>query len=119
MHWDTILSLTGMLAAVAVILVLAYWTTRWVGRNGGLVTGLGDEKLCVLRQLRVGQNEQLVLVRLQARVLLLGVTAGGVSLLRELPPEEAAEWLAGQNGASGTGQPSFWETLQKVWPGKK
>jgi len=110
-----------MLAAVAVILVLAYWTTRWVGRNGlgGPVTGLGDEKLCVLRRLRVGQNEQLVLVRLQARVLLLGVTAGGVSLLRELEPEEASVWLAEPDRASGTGQPSFLETLQKAWPGKK
>jgi len=110
-----------MLAAVAAVLVLAYWTTRWVGRSGlaGPAAGLGDEKLCVLRRLRLGQNEQLVLVRLQARVLLLGVTAGGVSLLRELEPEESAAWLAGPDRASGTGQPSFLESLQKAWPGKK
>ncbi len=110
-----------MLAAVAVILALSYWTTRWVGRSGlaGPAGGLGDEKLRVLRRLRLGQNEQAVLVRLHRRVLLLGVAAGGVSLLCELTPEEAAGWLDGPEDTSADGQPSFLEALQRAWPRKK
>lgn len=115
-----ILSLLGMLAATAVILVLAYFATRWVGRSGlsGPVGTLGDPRLQILRRLRVGRNEELVLVRLHERCLLLGVTAGGITLLQELTAEEAAEWLSERDKAPD-GQPSFLEALQKSWSKRK
>jgi len=110
-----------MLAVTAAILVLAYFSTRWIGRLGASepLGALGDPRLCVLRQLRLGKDERLVLARLGERCLLLGVAAGGVTLLLELAPEEAAMWLEEREHASAAGQPSFLEVLKKSWPGKK
>lgn len=115
-----ILSLLGMLAATAVILILAYLAARWVGRSGlsGPMGTLGDPGLQLLRRLRVGRNEELVLVRLHERCLLLGVTAGSITLLRELTAEEASAWLSERDKAAD-GQASFLEALQKSWTRKK
>ncbi len=109
-----------MLAATAVILVLSYLAARWVGRSGlsGPVGTLGDPRLQILRRLRVGRNEELVLVRLHERCLLLGVTAGGITLLQELTAQEASVWLSERDKAPD-GQPSFLEALQKSWTKKK
>ncbi len=116
-----ILTLAGMLAVTAAILAMAYFVTRWIAQSGlsGAAGGFGDPRLCILRQLRVGRNEQLVLVRLHERCLLLGVTAGGISVLGELTPEEAAVWTAERDKASAAGQPSFLEVLQKSWAKRK
>jgi len=90
---EYLLPLIGMLAAVVAILVLAYLATRWIasrGVGGGAAAGAG---FCVLRQISLGRAERLLLVRLGERCLLLGVTAGGISLLKELEADEAEEWL--------------------------
>ncbi len=94
---DEITSLLGMLLAVIVILVLAWWVTSLIARQGlaGL-TGVAKakpEELGVLRQIPVSRTERLVLVRLHNRCLLLGVAQGGISLLAELTEEEALPWL--------------------------
>jgi len=87
---NEVLSLLGVLAVVAVILVLAYWSTKLIARSGSLMLGgkNGANELKVLRQLNVGRNEKLLLVQLHQRGLLLGVTGSNISLLTELTDEE-------------------------------
>lgn len=111
-----VLTLIGMLAAVAGVLALTYLATRWIARRGaprgvrpGTGGGGGLELLCLMS---LGRDERLALVRLGERCLLLGVTAGRIELLRELTAEESAAWLAGQDGGT-TGPPSFWEAVKR------
>ncbi len=105
------LTLLWMLAAVVVVLVLAYLTTRWISTRGiGSVMSAGGD-FCVLRQIVVGRSERLVLVRLRESCLLLGVTAGGISLLKELSPEEAEYWLKPKPQSEGV--PSFLDVLKE------
>lgn len=115
-----VLTLLGMLLAVAGVLALAYVVTRWVGRHGAPRpnAGGGSERFQVLRQLSLGQNERLALVRVGERCLLLGVSPGGVTLLRELTEEEAASWLP-RDGAPEPAPPSFWEAVKKNLPQRK
>ena len=92
-------SLLGVLAAVVLILYLAYAATKWLGTHslpggaGALFASGSAERFRLLAQLGVGRNERLVLVRLDERCYLLGVTEHQITLLRELDGEEAERWL--------------------------
>lgn len=113
------LTLLWMLVAVVVVLALAYLATRWISTRGiGSIMGAGSGGgFCVLRQIVVGRGERLLLVRLGERCLLLGVTAGGISLLKELEPEEAEGWL--RPGQEQNGPPSFLDVLRENFKKKK
>lgn len=114
----SVASLVGMLLTTVAVLALAYWVTRWIGRRGmpGF-SASGTEGQQVLWQLSLGKSERLVLVRLDRRCLLLGVTSGGISVLSELTEEEAAKWL--QKREEVARQPSFLEVLRDNLPKKK
>ena len=101
-------SLLGVLTVVVLILFLAYYATRLIGTRGmpggvGTLPAGGNGRLRILGQLGVGRNERLVLVRLDERCYLLGVTEHRITLLRELAGDEAAVWLAEDGGAGASG----------------
>lgn len=107
-------SLLGMLATVVLVLVLAWWATRCVGRQWtGLRQSGGD--FAVLRQMSVGRNERLALVQMGGRCFLIGITTGGISLLTELTPEEAEPFQS--EGVEPGLASGFLDILQKK--GKK
>lgn len=114
-----ILTLIGMLLAVVGILFLAWFTTRWISRRGGpfFPSGSHNGGMRVLLQLSLGQNERLVLIQAGQRCLLLGVTAGGITLLLELDEAETASWLS--DDSETPTPPSFWEAVQKNLPHRK
>lgn len=117
----TIFTLVGMLLTVGAVLALAYWVTRWIGRHGapgwtGAPRKQGQQ-MELLWQLSLGRNERLVLVRLEKRCLLLGVTGGGIRLLTELTEEEAAPWQKDPGAAPCA--PSFLDILRDNLPKKK
>lgn len=114
--------LFGVLAAVILILILAYYATKWIGKHGGMAGGTmsvradGAEKFRVLAQLTVGRNERLLLVRLEEKCFLLGVTEHGITMLRELEEDEASKWLDADALAA---PPSFIEALGEALRRKK
>ena len=116
-----VLSLLGMLLVIGAVLALAYWCTRFIGRQGlpGMPrTGSqAAENMALLWQHNVGKNERLVLVRVHSRCLLLGVTGGSIRVLTELSEEEAKEWLA-QAPPEGSA-PNFAQVLRANFPKKK
>lgn len=118
----SVLSLLGMLLTVVLVLALAYWCTRLIGRRGlpGYARSQGADRLQVLWQLSLGKAERLVLVKVDKRCLLLGVTGGGISLLTELSQEEAAVWLQSKEStARPENMPSFLDILRENLPKKK
>lgn len=115
-----ILSLVGMLLTVVLVLALAYWCTKLIGRRGlpGWAAGAGGgERIQILWQASLGKSERLVLVRVNERCLLLGVTGGGINVLTELTDEEAADWL--QKKGDPPQAPSFLEILRENLPKRK
>jgi len=107
---ENLWTLLGMLAAVAAILAMAYWTTRWIASRGGRgFSPVQDSRnFRVAGRINVGRSGQLLLVCLEERCLLLGVTEHSITVLKELEGEEAARWLE-----DAPVPPSFWEALQK------
>ena len=93
-----LLSALGMLSVTVLILVLAYWTSRWVGSHGapgpsGWPGSMGNANLRILARVGVGRSACLLVVRVRERCLLLGVTDGSITLLKEWEGEEADAWL--------------------------
>ncbi len=110
--------LLGMLFVTGLVLALAWLATRWIANRGVGVSGFSkaaaEGRLTVLAQMSVGRSERLILVRFSDRCLLLGVTAGQITLLKELTGEEAAQWLT-----ETPRKPSFREALQDTLRRKK
>lgn len=117
---ENVLPLLGMLAMVALILVAAHYTTKWIALHGtsGLTVARGDERFRVLRVVSLGKDGQAALLQAGDRCLLLGVTPNSVTLLRELDEAEAAQWISGET-AEAAAPPSFLEALQRNWSKKK
>ena len=113
-----ILALLWALFVTAMVLVLAYFATRYLaGRMaaGGMVRG---RRLTVLEQAAVGKDQKLLLVRLDDRLYFLAVTPGATTILRELTAEENAAWQAEQPPpATETG--SFAQALRRVMEQRK
>ncbi|MBE7003228.1 MAG: hypothetical protein E7425_02945 [Ruminococcaceae bacterium] len=115
-------SLLGVLTIVILILWFAYYATRWIavhGAPGGAVTVRRGEtgRFRILGQLGVGRNERLVLVQLEQRCYLLGVTEHQITLLRELDEDEAAQWLRASDDTPTA--PGFMEVLGDALRKKK
>ena len=88
-----ILDTLGVLVALVIVLGLAWLSLRFLARMqaGGSGAGGGPAPLRYLRAMPVGARERVVVVAYHEEELLLGVTAGGITLLdrRPLSPEAA------------------------------
>ena len=111
-------TLIGALAAVAAVLALAWIATRCLAMRlpAARFSAAGAGRLRLverlpLGRLPLGREEYLAVVRAGETVLLLGVSAGQITLLKELSADEAAQWTAEPAGA----QPMpFREALRQV-----
>lgn len=79
-------SLLGMIIALAVVLGLAWVSLRalrrWQDRGLGSRDGAADRQIRFIRALPVGQRERLVLIEAEGELMLVGVSSGSISLLR-------------------------------------
>jgi flagellar protein FliO/FliZ len=82
--------LLGTVFALAIVLALAWVSLRmlrrWQDRIGGVRDGVPDRELRFVRALPLGQRERLVIVQAEGELMLIGVSAGNVSLLRNWGP---------------------------------
>ena len=106
---STLASAAGYLLCLILILVLAYFASRWVATRGAAgfrgIPAIGSsDQLRVVAQVPVGRSESLVLVYLQGKCYLLGVTASSISLITELEGDEAEAWMERTDTGSA---PSF------------
>jgi len=78
--------LFGTIIALAVVLGLAWLTLRglrqWQDRGLGRPSDLPDHPMRFIRALPIGQRERLMLVEVKGELLLIGVSQGSISLLR-------------------------------------
>ena len=77
-----ILRLLLSMIVLAGVLVLAYYTTKFLARTTG--SRLASANVRVLEKVMLGKESYLLIVKIQDRVILLGVTPGGIQKLEEL-----------------------------------
>ena len=86
----------ALLVIVGVIFLCAWLIRRW-GPGGG---SLG-QRIKLIAAKAVGTKERVVIVEVEGTWLVLGVTAGGISKLHELPADAAAPAPKGPIGPAG------------------
>ena len=75
------LNLIRALGCVILVLLLAYWCSRFLGKNWSRVSGTRELK--VIDQLQIGQDKRILLVKLREHTYLIGVSQAGITLLTE------------------------------------
>lgn len=89
------------------ILFLAWWTTRLIARKSGPVLGGGTQNMKILEKLCMGQDKNLLLVRVADKTLLLSATGEEIRLLCEVDGQ------ALQLDETAAPQTSFLEVLRR------
>jgi len=106
-----------MLAVILLVLVGAYFFTRWAGRSmGGSLFVQRGGRLQVLDRAAVGRDQGLLVVKAGQRYLLLGSSPAGLTLLVELTREEGESWEApaSPEGPEGKHPPDFRSLMQRL-----
>lgn len=88
--WTVLSSLLAVVVALAMVLGLAYVLLRLLRRWQDRVHGAaeeGEKPIRFLRTLPLGQSERVVLIEVRDEVMLVGVTPGGISLLKTWPAD--------------------------------
>lgn len=91
--WTVLSSLFAVVIALAIVLGLAYVVLRLLRRWQDRVHGAaedGGRPIRFLRTLPLGQSERVVLIEVRDEVMLVGVTPGGISLLKTWPADTPA-----------------------------
>lgn len=83
---ESFLSLTGALLTVVLVLVLAYWCSRFMGK--AYMKASSGQNLKVMEQVRVGTDKQILLVKLKSHRYLIGISQAGIQMLAELDEKE-------------------------------
>lgn len=89
--WTVLSSLLAVVIALAVVLGLAFvllkGLRRWQDRFQ-TAESEGERPIRFLRAMPLGQSERVVLIEARGEVMLVGVTAGGISLLKSWPASD-------------------------------
>lgn len=92
--WSTLAYLLSLVAVFAVVVVMAYFTAKFIGGrfNARMATGGGR----ILENLPLAPNRSVCIVEIAGRVFLLGV-GENVSLLAEITDDNTVENLREKN----------------------
>ena len=93
-----IVSTTGMLLAFVVILFLAWQASRYLGKNAPY--GNKGGKMRILEQLKVGNDQYIILLKLDENQYLLGTSQTGIQVLERFKEEKTNELITGLNGGN-------------------
>lgn len=117
---DVLWPLLRAILATGLILVLAYWATRYLaGRAWGSGPTHGSH-IKVLEQVAVGREQRLLLVQVKGRVYFLSATPSGIRKLGELPLEEIGDLGCLTQQADGGDLPNgFLQALHRVLEQRK
>ena len=112
---DTWLLLLRLIVSVVLVVGLAYWATRLLGKwkgIGGVGVGRSAVPIKPLSRTSIGKEQSLMLVQVGGRYLLLGATPGGISTLAEFSQEEVDGWCSEEEPPRA--QMPFRDALQAV-----
>ena len=115
--WSTLAYLLSLVAVFAVVVVMAYFTAKFIGGrfNARMSTGGGR----VLENLPLGPNRSVCIVEMAGRVFLLGV-GENITFLDEITDEDTIQNLREKNRAANdifyNDFGSVSELIQKIPP---
>lgn len=115
---SVVLSLLGGLLLFALVLLLAWLCTRWLGGYYRAKNAPGGS-FQLLERMTIGPDRSLMAVRLKGRVWVLGVTPQNITFLGELSPEDYPEDTPAEPQGGMDFTTAFQDAVKKWGPGKK
>jgi flagellar protein FliO/FliZ len=88
---STIVYVISLLVTFGLVIVAAYFTSRFVGQKMGKAMSFGDNR--VLVTLTLGPNRGVSVVEIAGKLLVLGVTDHNINLLQEVTEPEQLDKL--------------------------
>lgn len=108
-----VLQALGLLVVFVLVLVLAYFTTKWVGkRYGGGAAGGMAGNIRVVDRVTLGPDWMLCIVEAAGKTMLLGVTQQRIEKLCDV---EASELLPPRQGDTAPFAAALKNALDKGW----
>lgn len=104
---DNLLQLLGLCLILALILVAAYYTSRFIGRYK--MGQLKDSNIQVIEAFRISPNKMLQIVRIANRYVVLGISKDQITYITELDGNEVVTHDVQENGKL-----SFREVFEKL-----
>jgi flagellar protein FliO/FliZ len=95
------LAAMGKIAFALLVIVGVIFLCAWLIRRWGPGGGAFGQRIKLIAAKAVGTKERVVIVEVEGTWLVLGVSAGGISKLHELPADKAAPAPAGPVGPMG------------------
>ena len=107
---NDIWSILFALLVLVAVLLLAFFSARWLGRRMG--GGQSGGNIEVIDRHFIGQDKSLMIVRAGTRTMLLGITSGQITKLSDIDPTELKQ--------KDVSQPSdFHSIIRRVLDSKK
>lgn len=94
------LSLSGAVLTVICVLILAYWCSRILGKNW--IKSSPGKNIKVIERMQAGADRQLLLIKIQTHVYLIGVSPAGIQMLTEIDGE-LEETVVQEQEVNGSG----------------
>ncbi len=112
MGWLIVRTILSLLIILALIIGIVFVFKKFWG---GRIPGSANSKwIQVVARMPLGPKQNLTLIKIFDRVLLLGVSDGAIQALTEFPPESKAHQLIEQKNQAppGTAGSGFWSILK-------
>lgn len=113
---NNFLSFLGMLTVLVVILICAYYTTRWMATRMSQAPGAvsSGQKLTMVHRLLLGRDQQLMVVKVANRHVVIGCTPTQISFITELTEEESDEFFPATPEGTVNQMMNFTDVLQAL-----
>lgn len=102
-----IAELFGLLLVFVLILVLAYYTSKWIGKTGAGMT-TKNHNITIIETLRLSQTKYLQIIKIANKYIVIAVSKDHVEYITDIDGDQ----LKSFEGVMDT--PSFKEVLSKI-----
>lgn len=110
--WQNVLQLIAVLFVFILVLVITYYTTKWIGKSG--FVQVQSQNISVVETFKIAPNKYIQIIKIGTKYYAIAVSKDSVGFLTELSEEQ----LSFEKREDMT-QVSFKDVMDKVLPKRK
>lgn len=83
--WGQLFEVLGLLVIFILILVITYFTTRWIGASG--LSGMKNKNIKVIETYKINQNKYIQIIKVGNKCIAIAVSKDHIEYLTEIDEE--------------------------------
>lgn len=84
---ESFVELLGLVAIFIIILVLAYFTSKWIGRQGGIMPSR-NPNMQIIETLKISQTKYIQIIKVTDRYIVIGISKDKLDFITELSEDK-------------------------------